>query len=89
MKIAYRLWPVAAIALAACGDPQTHCREGVEQMKAQLAGVVGSKEHISASSRVVQASTQLDIAQTELATGNYESCLQSLEQARTLLKPGT
>ncbi len=87
MKTAYRLWPVLALALAACGNPQTQCRQGVERMKAQLAGVVGSKEHKNAGSRIVQASTQLDIAQTQLATGSYESCLESLRRARTLLKP--
>lgn len=76
----------AVLWLAACGDPQTRCREGVEQMKAQLVGVVGSSEHKDLEDPMVQAHTQLDIAQTQLATGNHAGCLESLERARDIIE---
>lgn len=73
------------LALAGCGTPETQCREGVSQMKGRLVGVIGSDGHQQASDPIVQAHTQLDMAQTQLATGNFEGCLGSLEEARGLL----
>lgn len=79
-------WLAAALAaLAGCGTPETECRDGVTQMKGRLVGVIGSGEHKEASDPIVQAHTQLDMAQTQLATGNYEGCLDSLAEARALL----
>ena len=79
------LWLACAVALAGCGTPEAQCREGVTQMKGRLVGVVGSGEHKEAGDPIVQASTQLDMAQTQLATGHYDGCLESLDEARALL----
>lgn len=79
-RIAVIALPV--LALCACGDPQTHCRDGMEQMKARLAGVVGSREHKDKNSLMVQAHTHLDIAQTMLATGNYKGCPDKIYAAK-------
>lgn len=76
------------LALSGCGTPETQCREGVSQMKGRLVGVIGSGEHKEASDPIVQAHTQLDMAQTQLATGNFDGCLESLDEARGLLNRG-
>lgn len=75
----------AVLALSAC-SPESKCRDGVAEMKGQLVGVIGSGEHKEASDPTVQAHTQLDIAQNSMLTGNFEGCVQALDEARSLLK---
>lgn len=73
------------LALLACGNPEAACRKGVDRMEADLVGKIGVGKHKELNDPIVQAHTQLDIAQTQLATGNYSGCRASLEQARTIL----
>ena len=73
-----------ALCLSACGSAETECRDGVKKMRAQMAELIGG--HTELGDVVVQASTQVDMAQTALSTGNFQGCVDDLEQARTLLK---
>lgn len=90
MKISIARVAVALVVLglSGCGTPETECREGVSRMKGRLVGVIGTSEHQDIGSPIVQAHTQLDIAQTQLATGNFEGCLESLEHAGALINRG-
>jgi hypothetical protein len=76
---------LTVLLTAGCADPETKCRQSVEKMKADLVGVVGSGDHKTADSPYVQAHTQLDIAQAQLATGNYAGCLDSIDAAKARL----
>ena len=80
------LLPIGILLLAACGTPETECRDRVTKMKDRMVGVIGSGEHKGGDDPVVQAHTQLNIAETQLATGNYEGCLESLDQAGAFLR---
>jgi len=76
---------LAAAVAAGCSTPEVECRTGVDEMKAKLVGIVGSGEHKQADDPYVRAHTELDIAQTRLATGHFEGCIENLEAARKLL----
>jgi hypothetical protein len=71
------LVPAGALLLAACGTPETDCRDGVKQMKTRTASFVGMGQ----PEDVRLAIEQVNSAETQLATGNYAGCLESLADA--------
>lgn len=75
----------ASLLLSACGTPESECRDGVKQMRSKMVGIIGSGEHKEAADPMVQASTQLDMAQTALSAGNFDTCVDNLKEARALL----
>lgn len=74
------------VLMASACSAESKCRDGVADMKAKLVGVIGSGEHKDLSDPTVQAHTQLDIAQNSMLAGNFEVCVQALDEAATLLK---
>jgi len=73
---------VLALALAACGTPESECRDGVKEMKKRTESLVGFNQ----PDDVKRALEEVNNAETRLATGNYEGCLDSLGEARTFLR---
>ena len=73
---------VLALALAACGTPESECRDGVKEMKKRTESLVGFNQ----PDDVKRALEEVNNAETQLATGNYEGCLASLVEARTFLR---
>ena len=80
---------LAALAIAAlisaCGSPESECRDGVKEMRARMANLYGSTEHQEAQDLFVQASTQVDMAQTAMSAANYDACVEHLKEAHALL----
>lgn len=79
------LLTLSILALTACASPETECRDGVARMKQRLEGQnIGT--HSSTSTPAVEAYTQLGIAETQMATGNFEGCNASLAEAAAQLR---
>ena len=76
------LLPVLALSLAACGTPETECRDGVKDMKKRTETLVGFDQPAD----VKKALEQVSMAEGALATGNFEGCVEALGQARALLR---
>jgi len=76
------LLPACVLVLAGCGTPETECRDGVKEMKKRTSTLVGFDQ----PDDVKRALEEVNIAETQLATGNYEGCLESLGEARTFLR---
>lgn len=76
------LVPVAAALLAACGTPDTECRDGVKEMKKRTETLVGFDQPAD----VKKALEQVNTAENQLATGNFEGCVESLGEARRYLR---
>ena len=84
MQRAITKWlaPVVALLLASCGTPETDCREGVSEMKRRTETLVGFGQPAD----VRKAIEEVSAAETQLATGNFEGCIESLGQARRYLR---
>lgn len=67
---------------AACGTPESECRDGVEQMKLRTKELVGTGQ----SEDVRTALERLNVAENQLATGNFAGCQESLDEARAFLR---
>lgn len=87
MKTSIGTWmlALAALALAGCASPETECREGVARMKQRMEGHnIGT--HTDAAHPAVQAYTLLGIAETQMVTGNFKGCNESLAEAAAQLR---
>ena len=76
------LVPALALGLCACGTPETECRDGVKTMKQRTETLVGFDQPAD----VKKSLEQVSIAESQLATGNFEGCIESLEEARRYLR---
>ena len=72
---------IGALLLAGCGTPETECRDGLAKMKTRTQSLVG----VGQSEEVRTALERINGAETQLATGNFEGCLASLEEAGAFL----
>jgi hypothetical protein len=77
MRRASWLLVVGVVLLAGCGTPETRCRDGVAQMKKRTSQFVGMGQ----PEDVRKSLEAINNAETQLATGAYEGCLTSLEEA--------
>lgn len=68
--------------LTACGTPESDCRDGVKDMKRKTESFVGFDQPAD----VKRALENVNAAETQLATGNYEGCKESLIEARRYLR---
>lgn len=83
MKSIGRWWlSVAALLLVACGTPESECRQGVKDMKGRTETLVGFNQ----PDDVKRSLEYVNTAENQLATGNYEGCVESLEEARRYLR---
>lgn len=73
---------MSVVLLAACGTPETECRDGVKDMKRKTESLVGFDQPAD----VKRALENVNAAETQLATGNYEGCKESLVEARRYLR---
>lgn len=73
---------VLAVLLAGCGTPETQCRDGVKEMKQRTETLVGFDQPPD----VKRALEYVNTAENQLATGNHEGCLESLDEARRHLR---
>ena len=80
--IAKWLAPAVALLMTACGTPETDCREGVREMKKRTETLVGFGQPAD----VRMALEEVSAAETQLATGNFEGCVESLGEARRYLR---
>jgi hypothetical protein len=76
------LLAVCALLLAACGTPESACRDGVAQMQLRTKELVG----LGQSEEVRTALERINAAETQLATGNFAGCQESLDEARAFLR---
>lgn len=74
--------PALALGLCACGTPETECRDGVKQMKQRTETLVGFDQPAD----VKKALEEVSMAENQLATGNFEGCVESLGEARAHLR---
>lgn len=68
--------------LAACGTPESECRDGVQEMKRKTESLVGFDQPAD----VKRALEYVNTAETQLATGSYAGCKESLVEARRYLR---
>lgn len=80
--IARGIVPALALGLCACGTPETQCRDGVKEMKQRTATLVGFDQPADVKKALEEVST----AESQLATGNFEGCVETLGQARAHLR---
>jgi len=76
---------LGAVALAGCGTPESRCADGVAEMDAKIVRAADAEAYRAAADVVAQARERLLAAQREQEAGDYEACLDSLEQSRALL----
>jgi hypothetical protein len=72
-----------ALMLAGCGTPESKCRDGVAKMSEKMVKLLGSE--LRNDPDVVAAQGKVDLAQAQLATGNYDACAASLAEAGVAL----
>ena len=77
MRRATWLLAIGVVLLAGCGTPESRCRDGVAQMKKRTSQFVGMGQ----PEDVRKALEALNNAETQLATGSYDGCLSSLDEA--------
>lgn len=70
------------VLLAGCSMPETECRDGVKEMKQRTETLVG----LDHPPEVKRALEYVNTAENQLATGNHEGCLESLDEARRHLR---
>jgi hypothetical protein len=80
--IAKWLAPAVVLLVAGCGTPETDCREGVNEMKKRTETLVGFGQ----PAEVRKALEEINTAENQLATGNFEGCVESLGEARRYLR---
>lgn len=80
-RLAVRIGIAAVAGLVAACSPEKECRDGVQEMKRRTESFVG----VNQPEDVQKAVEQVNSAETQLATGNFQGCRESLSQARTLL----
>jgi hypothetical protein len=80
-KLAVRVGIAALAALVAACSPEKECRDGVQDMKRRIESFVG----VNQPDDVQKTIELVNSAETQLATGNFEGCRESLSEARALL----
>lgn len=69
--------------LGACASAEERCREGVETTNEQYSELHNlDNGRLKYDENVVDSGMHVNNAQTQLATRNFEGCLESLEEAR-------
>ncbi|HUR41308.1 MAG TPA: hypothetical protein VM240_09085 [Verrucomicrobiae bacterium] len=72
----------SALLLASCGTPESECKDGIADMKKRTSTFVGFEQ----TPEVRRALEGIDVAETQLATGNVAGCNTSLAEARGHLR---
>lgn len=70
------------VVLAGCGTPESECRDGIKDMRKRTSQFVGFDQ----SADIRRVLERIDVAETQLATSNFEGCNASLVEARGHLR---
>lgn len=86
-RIACLSLALAALVLAACGNPETQCREGYTRMKARLTALTTSGESRAPADVQLheEAQGRLLLAQQQFKAGDYPACIESVSEAGALI----
>lgn len=73
--------------LAACASPEERCREGVGAVNTEYMFLHNvDNGRLKFDDDVVKAGMHVNSAQTQLATRNFDGCVESVEAARESLE---
>lgn len=73
---------VFVLLLAGCATPESECKDGIAEMKKRTSTFVGFDQ----TPEIRLALEGIDVAETQLATGNFAGCNTSLGEARGHLR---